>query len=210
VNGSSRPGGRGGDSRERILAAAAEVAAEHGYGGTTIAKVTRRAGLPASSVYWFFKDKDDLLAEVVTHWVRRWAAAQPPWPAPEPGTSVADRLRSVLVPSYQRITAAPELMSIGFALLLESFEQEPTARVRFLEVRREMLRRARESLEVLLRSERVDDVTELAERLAQLVLVATDGLFLTVRLGVEVDIEGYVDLLVAVVEQAVEDASADR
>src|SRR3712207_7163102 len=44
--------------------AAAEIAAEHGYAGTTIARITERSGLPASSVYWFFEDKDDLLAAV--------------------------------------------------------------------------------------------------------------------------------------------------
>ena len=32
-------------SRERILAAAAEIAAESGYEGTTISKITKRSGL---------------------------------------------------------------------------------------------------------------------------------------------------------------------
>lgn len=64
-------------SRERILAAAAEIAAEAGYEGTTISKVTKRSGLPVSSVYWFFKDKDELLAEVVRHTFESWIAVQP-------------------------------------------------------------------------------------------------------------------------------------
>lgn len=39
-------------SRERILDAATEIAAERGYEGTSIALVSDKCGLPASSIYW--------------------------------------------------------------------------------------------------------------------------------------------------------------
>ena len=52
-------------SRERILDAATEIAAERGYEGTSIALVSAKCGLPASSIYWHFKDKDDLIAAVI-------------------------------------------------------------------------------------------------------------------------------------------------
>jgi len=47
----------GEQSRERILDAAAEIAAERGYEGTSIGAVSAKCGLPASSIYWHFKDK---------------------------------------------------------------------------------------------------------------------------------------------------------
>ena len=52
-------------SRSRILDAATEIAAERGYEGTSIGAVSAKCGLPASSIYWHFKDKDDLIAAVI-------------------------------------------------------------------------------------------------------------------------------------------------
>jgi len=53
---------QGQESRQRIIDATFEIAHEQGYQGTSIAKVSARSGLPASSVYWHFADKADLLA----------------------------------------------------------------------------------------------------------------------------------------------------
>src|SRR5215469_9619967 len=52
-------------SRAKILDAATEIATERGYDGTSIRAVSARCGLPASSIYWHFKDKDDLLCAVI-------------------------------------------------------------------------------------------------------------------------------------------------
>ena len=52
-------------SRGRILDAATEIAAERGYEGTSIALVSAKCGLPASSIYWHFTNKDDLIAAVI-------------------------------------------------------------------------------------------------------------------------------------------------
>jgi len=66
----------GEQSRERILDAANEIASERGYEGTSIGLVSKKCGLPASSIYWHFKDKDDLLAAVIDRsfetWLRVW------------------------------------------------------------------------------------------------------------------------------------------
>lgn len=59
-------------SRQKILAAAAEIGAERGYDGTSIAEISRRCGLPASSIYWHFKDKDDLMATVIEDSFDAW------------------------------------------------------------------------------------------------------------------------------------------
>ena len=52
-------------SRERILDAATEIAAERGYEGTSIALVSKKCGLPASSIYWHFEDKPALFRAMV-------------------------------------------------------------------------------------------------------------------------------------------------
>ncbi|MGW0653880.1 TetR/AcrR family transcriptional regulator, partial [Streptomyces umbrinus] len=40
------------ESRQRILDATVEIAGERGYQGTSIAAVSAKCGLPASSIYW--------------------------------------------------------------------------------------------------------------------------------------------------------------
>ena len=69
-------------SRERILDAATEIAAERGYEGTSIALVSKKCGLPASSIYWHFTDKDDLIAAVIERSFASWLAA---WQFPARG-----------------------------------------------------------------------------------------------------------------------------
>ncbi|MGA9612430.1 MAG: TetR/AcrR family transcriptional regulator, partial [Mycobacterium sp.] len=65
----------GEQSRQRILDAANEVATERGYEGTTISLVSKQSGLPPTSIYWHFADKDDLIAAVIERSFQRWLAA---------------------------------------------------------------------------------------------------------------------------------------
>jgi TetR/AcrR family transcriptional regulator, repressor of the mexAB-oprM multidrug resistance operon len=53
--------------RQELTAVAATAFSEHGYAGTTIAGIARRAGVAANAVRWYFPHKDDALAAVVNH-----------------------------------------------------------------------------------------------------------------------------------------------
>ena len=57
--------GNGASTRERILAAAAEVFAERGYEGAAVSDIARRAGFTTGAIYGRFRDKAELLLEVV-------------------------------------------------------------------------------------------------------------------------------------------------
>ncbi len=52
---------RGGDKRERILAAAVKVFATHGYYTAKISQVAKEASVADGTIYLYFKNKDDLL-----------------------------------------------------------------------------------------------------------------------------------------------------
>src|SRR5437588_9918723 len=52
-------------TRERILAAAADVFAERGYEGAAVSDIARRAGFTTGAIYGRFRDKAELLLEVV-------------------------------------------------------------------------------------------------------------------------------------------------
>ena len=196
------PGRRDSASRERILRAAADVAAEHGYAGTTIARITERSGLPASSVYWFFEDKDDLLAAVVLHHFEAWLALRPQWRPLAPGEGVVELLGDLLRPGVRALAHSPDYLRLGQTLLLESRQGASAARARFLELREEGMRAFEAWFVEALRSTGSPAPERLAAELAQVVVVATDGLFLSYRSGDLLDPDLFLELLLDTVAEA--------
>lgn len=162
-------------SRTRILDAATEIAAERGYEGTSIGAVSAKCGLPASSIYWHFKDKDDLIAAVIersfAHWLKIWEL---------PDDLVArDRLMEVAAGTAKAVLNSPDFLRLGLMLALERRPVEPRARTMFVQVRSQ-------ALDALSRSMRdlAPGLTE--EQLAQLATYAiagADGLFIAKEIG---------------------------
>lgn len=118
-------------SRNRILDAATEIAAERGYEGTSIGAVSAKCGLPASSIYWHFKDKDDLIAAVIersfAHWLKVWQL---------PGDVDAyDRLMEIATGTAKAVMDSPDFLRLGLMLALERRPVEPRARAMFVQVR---------------------------------------------------------------------------
>ena len=101
----------GEESRRRILDAAAEIAGERGYEGTSIATVSARSGLPASSIYWHFQDKDALIAAVIERSFERWLAAMS-LPGPEAG-SPRERMTAMAVARGEGAAGRPRLPAPG-------------------------------------------------------------------------------------------------
>jgi len=118
-------------SRERILDAATEIAAERGYEGASIALVSAKCGLPASSIYWHFKNKDDLIAAVIERSFADWAKA---WEIPLEG-SARDRLAGMAMQIAKALLDSPDFIRLGLMLSLERRPVEPKARAMFLQVR---------------------------------------------------------------------------
>jgi AcrR family transcriptional regulator len=196
-------------SRERILAAAAAIAAESGYEGTTISKVTKRSGLPVSSVYWFFKDKDDLLAEVVRHSFEEWIAGQPDWAPMAPGSSLPDGLRAVLHRSVRSLTEAPDFLRIGQMITLENRATEPAARTLYLRIRAEVEERITAWFATGLDDELCTRRPDLSRTLARFLIATTDGYFLATQIDEPWDPDELVDLIVDTVVAAVTEAARD-
>ncbi len=62
-------------TRERILAASLKLVSSKGYAGTSISMICREAGLNASSLYWFFRNKEDLLLSAIKEAADEFLAA---------------------------------------------------------------------------------------------------------------------------------------
>ncbi|WP_329351991.1 TetR/AcrR family transcriptional regulator [Streptomyces sp. NBC_01261] len=122
------------ESRQRILDATVEIAGERGYEGTSIAAVSAKCGLPASSIYWHFKDKDDLIAAVIERSFDTWLAAVE-LPVEEAGTSL-QRVTVMAANVAKSLIDAPDFLRLGLMLALERRPDEPRGRTVFLQVRK--------------------------------------------------------------------------
>ena len=121
----------GEQSRQRILDAATEVATERGYEGTTISLVSKKSGLPPTSIYWHFADKDDLIAAVIERSFQRWLAALE---LPS-GRGARERAIELGTQVAKALLDAPDFLRLGLMLALEHRPVEPRAREMFLQVR---------------------------------------------------------------------------
>lgn len=55
--------------REELLSAAAELFVRDGYDATSMSKLATRAGVTANTLYWYFRDKDELLVAVADRYL---------------------------------------------------------------------------------------------------------------------------------------------
>jgi AcrR family transcriptional regulator len=162
-------------SRERILDAATEIAGERGYEGTGIALLSERSGLPASSIYWHFEDKDKLIAAVIERSFNRWLEGMGAWVLPKQGVNRRERFTMALRRAAKALEDAPDFLRLGLMLALERRPKEASARKLFLRVRAEAYRRTVASYAAFFEG-RLDKAGVRA--LATLTMAAADGLFI--------------------------------
>jgi AcrR family transcriptional regulator len=165
----------GEQSRERILDAATEVATERGYDGTTISLVSKKSGLPPTSIYWHFADKDDLIAAVIERSYERWLAALD-LPETRAGREWAMELGRRV---GKALLDAPDFLRLGMMLALEHRPVEPRAREMFLEVRD----RAFHRFEAIVRDVAPELDDEGVRLLTIYAIAGADGLFIAKEVG---------------------------
>ncbi|GGU09999.1 TetR/AcrR family transcriptional regulator [Nocardioides albus] len=162
----------GSSSRERLIAAALEVAAESGYEGASISRICAAAGLPASSVYWHFANKGDLFSAAVDDSYRAWSSAQSSWQPPSADIDWSIELPRILTPLVASLRRLPPFLRIGLMLVLPKRLEPLPGQDRFLAVRRQ----SREDFAGWFRGALGDDGAEHADEMAALLLVIADGL----------------------------------
>ena len=160
-------------SRERILDSAARIAGERGYQGASISAVSEGSGLPASSIYWHFANKDELIAAVIDRSYHQWLdALDRPIPAPDNfDTSTLFHFAMRRVGST--LEEFGDFLRLGLMLILDRNPEEPSARAKFIDVREATRDRIRPLYKAVF-----DDLTDdQIEQLATLTLVLSDGTF---------------------------------
>lgn len=124
-------------SRRKILAAAAEIGLERGYDGTSIAEISRRCGLPASSIYWHFKDKDDLMATVIEDSFEAWNGS---WDVDADGNILLE-LVAIAEQLINALQTHPQFLHIGLPLALQKRSDDPRPRRMYLQMRENLTAR---------------------------------------------------------------------
>jgi len=165
------------ESRRRILDAAVRIAGERGYEGTSIAAVSAECALPASSIYWHFKDKDDLIAAVIERSFETWLAAVE-LPGEELGTPL-ERVTAMAGNVARSLVDAPDFLRLGLMLALERRPAEPRGRTVFLEVRAIAWERIAQFVRILTPELGEPDVAVLADY----AVAGADGLFILREIG---------------------------
>jgi AcrR family transcriptional regulator len=161
-------------SRQKILDAATEIAVERGYEGTSIGQVSERSGLPASSIYWYFKDKDGLIAAVIEQSFQTWLAGAGVDDEVDRDASVPEQLTGIMRRTGRALRESSGFLRLGLMLTLEKRREEPTARSLFLKVRQEALNRTIARYSTLFPSL---DAAAL-HQLGTFTMAAVDGLFI--------------------------------
>lgn len=173
--GRRRTRANGEQSRQRILDAATEVATERGYEGTTISLVSKKSGLPPTSIYWHFADKDDLIAAVIERSFQRWLAALE-LPSGHGSRDQASELGKQVA---KALLDAPDFLRLGLMLALERRPVEPRAREMYLQVRDNAFGRFAAILRDI--APRLDE--EKVRLLTTYAIAGADGLFIAKEVG---------------------------
>jgi len=97
--------------RSQLVAAAAEVFAEKGVSGTTVADIVRAAGVAQGTFYLHFESKDDVIVAVVADVADRLLAGMS-MASTAPGTHAEERMRQ-LGSGFTALSQDPALADVA-------------------------------------------------------------------------------------------------
>ncbi|ALZ99014.1 TetR/AcrR family transcriptional regulator [Corynebacterium glutamicum] len=196
---------RGEASRRKILNVTAELVSRYGYDTTTISKIVKETGLPASSIYWMFKNKDELITTALensyTAAPAPSASGTPRWHDYIPELPLDEQLFTELVPAL-RTTPSETPLRVGIMLALEGAASQS-------EVQRPFRRRrdaAQVRIEQWWRQVISDDTSEMAKnnaaRLSLLTMAFLDGHYVSDLEAEDHMVESRAHLLVNILQHS--------
>lgn len=121
-------------TREQIIAAALKLVSQNGYAGTSIAKICAEAGLNASSVYWFFENKEDLFACTIKEAADEFLAALKIPARPEPAGfehESGELIKSIA----RRLETNASFLRLLLIMMLEEHNLPEELRLKVAEIR---------------------------------------------------------------------------
>jgi AcrR family transcriptional regulator len=170
-------------SRQEILDAASRLMAARGYDGTSISRIAKESGLPASSIYWHFTSKAGVLEAVMERGADRFFAAVEVVDVPG-GATPREVLRAQLRLAAAGIRRESDFLRLFILLLLAGGTDDTIVRVR---------RKGRERLHDQIRNAYASHgratAMVVADRLVDFAVGVFDGAFLAVQNDPSLDYE---------------------
>jgi AcrR family transcriptional regulator len=174
------------DSRQRILDAATRLMSERGYAGTSISMITKMSGLPASSTYWHFGSKEQLLSEVLEYAASNFLHSLPRLEDVE-GTP-RERLHKIVQEAFMRTRGdGPDFLRLLFMIALERGEGRGEVMDTIRRVRRQVAKGWRRAFVEIYGEPTDAEMEELVHRLSAFGIAASDGSFLAGQIEDEHD-----------------------
>jgi AcrR family transcriptional regulator len=123
---------QGAETRERLLQAAIELFAEHGYSGTSIDHICRRTGIVKTALYWHFGNKEGLLATAIDRVAGDWIdeIERSAYATADP----QERLKLAIVGLRRLVEERPHLLRMLVGVAYERTESSPTTRAALQQV----------------------------------------------------------------------------
>ncbi|KAB8183679.1 TetR/AcrR family transcriptional regulator [Microbispora catharanthi] len=194
------------NSKEQILQAALRLAVERGYEGTTMADVSAESGLPIGSVYWHFKNKEQLFVELLEHCHAEWLKIHsgPIAVRDKVTRGIAGQVRED-PGGYSREEA---LLKVAMILALDKrlggLGEDSEVRRTYIRIRSKMFEVNVRHLADSLPGDVVEAFPELPEKLAVLSLALTDGFYVHANSAIRIDFAEYADLAALALEGLVD------
>jgi AcrR family transcriptional regulator len=115
------------DSRQKILQAAFEAFAENGFERTTMDDIVRRSGLSKGTIYWHFKNKNDLFVAIM-HMVFEDMARQLAYLVSEDRLA-AERIRAFFHEAAMFLEKNKNLIGLLINAFFQSYQSEEPRQV---------------------------------------------------------------------------------
>lgn len=185
---------QGAQSRRQILDAALDLMSERGYAATSISSISKKSGLPASSIYWHFESKDGLLAAVLDDGATRFVDSLPKFE--ELTGEPEERLADVLHELARGLAQGPRFLRLLLVMGLESNNEiSPTLRS-IRSIRQRIIERTARWMEttILPDTYSAKEKKRLADHLALYSMVMVDGAYIAHQIDASIDLEGLFEL----------------
>lgn len=175
-------------TRERILVAALKLVSSKGYAGTSIAMICREAGLNASSLYWLFKNKEDLLLSAIKEAADEFLAAAGP-PLAHGASAPAETLEVTIKGLARQLQGKANFLRLLLIMMIEERELPADVRAQIAEIRASSIDWWRALLERHFDELGATNARILAADFAPLCRATVNGAFIAQQYGEPVDLE---------------------
>ncbi|WP_411731463.1 TetR/AcrR family transcriptional regulator [Paeniglutamicibacter sp.] len=174
----SRRNARGEATLRSILAESVGLLGRYGYAGTTISRITKVTGKPASSIYWFFPTKDELLAAALEGTYQSDVENLSAWPQYTSDLGLREQLVQILTPAFTSSeTEGP--VRLGIMVVLEGSSEGSMAREPFRRRRQRARKQIHEWWSTASKAFGGNQHDDIAERMVRLTIAFLDGHYIS-------------------------------